>query len=227
MTATNGLKWSKNMNPLERGWWRLVKFGFRLLYNEMAFTYNWVANVVSLGQWWDWQRTALDFLPTDGLILELAHGTGRLQVELHQRGWRSAAIDLSADMGRIARRHLSRQGVPVRLARASAMALPFPDEAFSGIVATFPTEFIVAPETLAEVRRILVPGGRLVFVPNAIITKGGAARAALESAYRVTGQRGNWPADLQFEGFHVSNEVVELARSTVQVVIIQKPDRSG
>ncbi|MCZ7544410.1 MAG: hypothetical protein M5R40_13175 [Anaerolineae bacterium] len=43
---------------LERLWWALVRFGFRLLYNELAFTYDLVSRVVSLGQWRAWQRAA-------------------------------------------------------------------------------------------------------------------------------------------------------------------------
>jgi hypothetical protein len=51
------------MKQLTGLWWRLVRFGFRLLYNEMAFTYDAVSAVVSLGEWRSWQRAALNFLP--------------------------------------------------------------------------------------------------------------------------------------------------------------------
>jgi ubiquinone/menaquinone biosynthesis C-methylase UbiE len=37
-------------------------------------------------------------------------------------------------------------------------------------VATFPSDFIVDPETLKEICRVLAPGGRLIVVPSAWIT---------------------------------------------------------
>ena len=40
---------SRPQNSLEKTWWSLIRFGFRLLYNEMAFTYDTVSWVVSLG----------------------------------------------------------------------------------------------------------------------------------------------------------------------------------
>ena len=37
------------MPMLINAWRRLLQFGFRLLYREMAFTYDWVSWIVSLG----------------------------------------------------------------------------------------------------------------------------------------------------------------------------------
>ena len=87
-------------------WWSLVRFGFRLLYNEMAFTYDWVSWLVSFGQWRRWQRAALRYLNArpDELVLELAHGTGSLHLDMRARGYRTIGLDLSPYMGRIASR---------------------------------------------------------------------------------------------------------------------------
>jgi len=153
-------------------WWTLSRFGFRLLYNEMAFTYDVVSWTVSLGQWRDWQRTALPHLdaPSAGPVLELAHGTGNLQIDLRRAGFQAVALDLSRTMGRIADRKLRGWGWRPRLVRARAQALPFAAGHFAGVVSTFPTEFIIAPATLAEIFRVLRPGGRLVVVFNGILT---------------------------------------------------------
>jgi ubiquinone/menaquinone biosynthesis C-methylase UbiE len=226
---TAGKSSRKSGVPKQSGWlaiwWKLVGFGFRLLYQEMAFTYDWVARMVSLGQWWEWQRTALPFLPPpeNGLILELAFGTGHFQEDLHHGGWQSIGCDLSPQMGRIAAKRLKRKHLPVRLVRGRAQALPFPDQAFAAVVSTFPTPFIVEDATLAELQRVLVPGGKLVFVANGILTQGGAARALLEKAYQVTGQRGPWAIDeiearFARHGFEMRQEYVELPRSLVTVV---------
>ena len=172
-----------------RAWWRLVRFGFRLLYNEFAFTYDMVSKVVSLGAWRCWQRATLKHLNPDGVILELAHGTGNLQIDLTNSNCRTIGYDLSPAMGYIARRKLMQHGLTPRLARGMAQALPFPNEYFSSVVSTFPSEFITAPETLAEVRRVLKPGGIFVIVPGASFTGGGLAKTVLDWLYRITGQR--------------------------------------
>ncbi len=182
---------------LERSWWALVRFGFRLLYNELAFTYDLVSWVVSLGQWRTWQRAVFRYLniaPGDA-VLEIAHGTANLQLDLRAAGLKSIGIDRSPHMGRLASRKLRRRGFHPRLARADAMALPFAAASFPAVVSTFPTEFIVHLRTLAEIHRVLRPGGRLVVVVNGRLTGEGPIARLLEFAYTVTGQRGPWPVD--------------------------------
>lgn len=176
---------------LAKLWWRIIRFGFRLLYNELAFTYDWVSYIVSLGEWRSWVRASLRHLsvPPDGLILELAHGTGNLQLDLHKLSHRVIGYDLSPYMGRIAKQKLLRAGYTPQLVRGQAQRLPFPKATFNAVISTFPTDFIFAPETLYEVHRVLLPEGEFIIVPNGVLTGGGAVRAGLEGLYRITGQR--------------------------------------
>jgi len=214
---------------LRSRYWSLVRLGFRLLYNEMAFTYDAVSWIVSLGEWRTWQRAAIKHLnvPSGKQVLELAHGTGKLQIDLRTAGLESVAIDFSPYMGRIARRRLLKLHITPKLARARAQALPFADGSFPAVVSTFPTDFIVDPATIAEVFRVLSPGGHLVFVPNGILTRGGAARQALEVAYRASGQRGPWPVHIESAfnaaGFTLTEVIEDGKRSMAQVIIAQKP----
>lgn len=177
-------------------WWGLVRFGFRLLYNELAFTYDWVSKIVSLGAWRCWQRSALKHLPAQGLILELAHGTGDLQIDLHAAGYHSViGYDLSPYMGQITQRKLKRKGITARLARGMAQTLPFPDAAFDAIVCTFPTPFIFEPETLAELYRVLRADSRLIIVISGAFTASGVIVRLLEGLYQITGQRADRSAN--------------------------------
>ena len=118
----------------------------------MAWSYDLVAWSVSFGQWAAWRRLALLFLQP-GPILELAYGTGGLFADMLDAGYQPMGIDFSPYMARLARRRLQRQNMPIPLNRAKAQALPFPSNSFSNVVATFPTNYIFEPQTLAEVYR--------------------------------------------------------------------------
>ena len=211
-------------------WARAVRFGFYLLYNQFAFTYDLVSKVVSMGQWRCWQRTALGHLgaqPGDG-VLELAFGTGDLQLDLNAAGYRVFGHDLSPFMLRIASAKLRRHRQTPRLSRGMAQALPFADGVFQAVVSTFPSDFILQPTTLREIHRVLKPDGRLVVVPNAVLNGSGAVEAGIEWLYRVTGQRGGSTADpntiqhfLAPYGFE-ARLVEEVCHGSVATVIISR-----
>src|SRR5512135_3739603 len=98
----------------------------------MAWTYDTVSWAVSLGEWRAWQRTALRHLNVKPgcRVLELAHGTANLQIDLRTAGLDSVAIDFSPAMGRIARRKLIRHRIAPQVVRARAQAIPFPSHHF-------------------------------------------------------------------------------------------------
>lgn len=219
-----------------RLWWRLIRFGFRLLYNELAFTYDWVSWIVSLGSWRCWVRTSLKHIGAEpeARVLELAHGTGNLQLDLNARGYRAIGYDLSPAMGRIARGKLQRAELPVRLARGEAQRLPFASESFAAVISTFPTDFITAAETLHEVYRVLKPNGVLVIVPNALLTGSGLSERALEWLYQITGQRESRSSNANdddlaawFAPFHVRVVEERCPRSVVTVIIARKASEIG
>ncbi|MCP4415781.1 MAG: class I SAM-dependent methyltransferase [Chloroflexi bacterium] len=229
----------KKRNYIGKLWVLLLRFGFRLLYYELAWTYDWVSWLVSLGEWRRWQQAAIPFVQ-GSYILEIGHGPGHLLVALQAAGQTVFAVDLSPNMGRQAQRRLHKKGLPANLARAKVQSLPFETAVFHTVLSTFPTDYIVDPETLAAIFRVLTTNGRLVVLPEGHLTGHGGVHTIIDWLFRITGQRSdsfsvddahNWPHPTLWQpmrhrfasaGFSLTVETVNLPRSQATVLIAEK-----
>ncbi|RME07967.1 MAG: methyltransferase domain-containing protein [Anaerolineae bacterium] len=164
---------------------------FRWLYRPLAWIYDGVAAIVSLGMWNQWVRSVLPYVH-GRRVLELGFGPGHLQRRLHAMGVETFGLDASPQMCHLAARRLQRQGYIPRLVNGYAQHIPFPANAFHQAVATFPTEYIFHPATLSEVHRVLRPDGELLILPVAWITGEGLLHRAAATLFRVTGQAPHW-----------------------------------
>lgn len=206
-------------------WRRTVAFGFRLLYNELAWLYDPVSWLTSFGQWQRWQATVHRFLPPRGTVLEVACGPGHLLAELAQQGYQVAGLDLSRAMVRQAQRRLAGQGLPGAVCRSRVQALPFGREAFQAIIATFPTSYVYDPQFLEEAARVLQRKGRLIVVESATLHRNNLPARGLEWLYHITGQRGpapNLPGLLGTVGLTAHREHLVVGDSTANVVVARK-----
>ena len=140
---------------------RLYLWACHRLYNEFAWTYDWVSWLVSLGHWWGWRKAALDYL-IGPRVLEVGFGTGDLLIEIARQGWDVHGLDLSPAMQRITARKMRRCRVWAPRVRGLVQTMPFPDGTFHSIVSTCPAEFILQSPTWQEFGRVLAPGGRLI-----------------------------------------------------------------
>ena len=211
---------------IRRLWLKLVKWGFHLLYNQFAWTYDAVSWLVSLGNWRRWQRAVIPYLAGER-TLEMASGTGNLLIDLAEAGFRPCGLDLSPYMVRITRRKLRRRGLAVPLCRGRAQALPFADGVFDSVVSTFPAEFILQPTTLREVARVLRPGGRAVVIAEARLAGRGLLSRLIELLYTITGQRGPWPTmdtPLQEVGLTATEE--RPGNGLVRIIVAVKETRN-
>src|SRR5579859_6234168 len=96
--------------------------------------------------------------PGDGLCLDLGCGTGLLFDALAATGRTVAGLDRSADQLRFARRRSP------RVVQADGAALPFRDEGFAAVVASWiSTDVDDFGAVAAEASRVLVPGGVFLF----------------------------------------------------------------
>ncbi|HTX14412.1 MAG TPA: class I SAM-dependent methyltransferase, partial [Candidatus Baltobacteraceae bacterium] len=105
-------------------------------------------------------------LPQGSSVLEVAPGPGYLAIELAKRGrCIVTGLDISETFVEIARRNAAEAGVPVDFRRGNASAMPFEDGSFDLIVCRAAFKNFSEPvKALAEMRRVLKPGGRALII---------------------------------------------------------------
>ena len=133
------------------------------MFDGVAKRYDIVNDILSLGRTKAWRRAATKVIaPTSGMkILDLAAGTGSSSEPLAKAGADVTAADFSEGMiaaGRKARPHLN-------FVKADALNLTFPDNTFDLLTISFGLRNTEnTAKALAEARRVVKPGGRLVVV---------------------------------------------------------------
>jgi phosphatidylethanolamine/phosphatidyl-N-methylethanolamine N-methyltransferase len=132
-------------------------------------------------------------------VLEVGVGTGlALPHYLPQK--RVTGIDLSADMLALARTRVVREELTnvVTLQEQDAEATSFADGHFDVAVAMFVASVVPSPRRLlAEMRRVVKPGGTLLFVNHFAAT--GGIRLAVERAMAPAGRALGWHPDFKTE----------------------------
>ena len=194
---------------------------FKLLYHQFAWTYDWVATIVSLGKWQNWILSVLPYVEGPN-VLEIGHGPGHLLLALSAAGINAVGLDESSQMSRQAYHRILCKGLQPLLINGLAQHLPFPDSCFSQVLSTFPSEYIYIPQTLAEIHRVLVPGGELLVLPAAWITGRKWYDRLAANLFRVTRQSPDaftpslvdeFSTPFQNSGFIVRAEILELENS--------------
>ncbi|MGK5742901.1 methyltransferase domain-containing protein [Micromonospora sp. URMC 103] len=99
-------------------------------------------------------------------ILDVGCGAGPLLAALRDRGATVTGVDPSAKMLDLARQRLGGDAA-LHQGGLGGDPLPFPDDAFDDVVACLVLHYLEDWKgPLAELRRVLVPGGRLIVAVN-------------------------------------------------------------
>ena len=203
----------------------LLRLFFKLLYHQFAWTYDWVASVVSLGSWQTWVTSVLPYLDSPR-ILEIGFGPGHMQVALSQKGITVYGLDESRQMAQIAHRRMTKLGLHSNLIRGDARTLPFSGNCFHQVVMTFPAEYILNPTSLTEIRRVLVDGGMAIMLPIAWITGRKPLERLAAWVNRITGETPEWDEKslepLKTAGFEVSWEMKNFNNSKILIIRLLK-----
>lgn len=214
---------------LQQLWSTFLRFAFHLFYNPFAFTYDFVSALVSRGEWRAWTRAAMPYI-TGTRVLDIPCGTGNLLLDLRAAGYAAIGADLSATMLGIARAKFRRRNVRALILRARAQGLPFAEGAFDTITMTFPPGFVREPRVWAELARVLVDDGRLIWVDAARLLPRDLWSRALDRALDVVNGNGIPFQDfartlLASAGLDARVEIARSETSTVIVVIATKRRR--
>ena len=198
---------------------------FKLLYHQFAWVYDIVACLVSVCAWQQWVRSLLTYLEGPR-TLEIGFGTGHLLEGLALKGVATFGLDESPQMGQIARRRLGARSLHANLIRGDARALPFAAEAFHQVALTFPSEYVLHPDALLEIQRILVAGGVATVLPLAWITGRKPWEQLVAWVNHVTGQTPEWTesslAPLKQAGFDASWEMKQFSSSHILLIHLRK-----
>ncbi|MBK9714092.1 MAG: class I SAM-dependent methyltransferase [Kouleothrix sp.] len=139
---------------------------------EWAWAYDALVNTLTLGRATALRTATADLAqvgPGDA-VLDVGCGTGDLTLAIQRRvgpAGRVCGIDASAPMIEQARRKAVQRGAAVDFQVGYIERLAFPDASFDVVVSSLmwhhlPTD--LQAEALAELRRVLRPGGRLLIV---------------------------------------------------------------
>ena len=147
----------------------------RSMFDAIAPRYDLVNRVMTFRLDVGWRRRAvraLDLGP-GATVVDLACGTGDLCCDVAAAGYRAVGIDLSLGMLRHAH-------TAAPLVQADALRLPLEDSSSDGAVSGFALRnFVSLPPVLAELARVIKPGGRVALLdvatpPNPLMRTGHA-----------------------------------------------------
>ncbi len=137
-----------------------------------------------------------------GDVLEVGFGTGLNLPFYNERVQNLTAVDPNGGMHRLAQRRVKQTGIEVDQRILSGERLPFEDSRFDCVVSTFTLCSIEGVQrALAEVHRVLKPGGQLLFLEHGL---------SPEPKVQKWQRRLNWLEKCLADGCHLDRNIRDL-----------------
>ncbi|MET7001085.1 bifunctional demethylmenaquinone methyltransferase/2-methoxy-6-polyprenyl-1,4-benzoquinol methylase UbiE [Chitinophaga defluvii] len=141
------------------------------MFDDIAFRYDFLNHFMSLGIDVIWRKKALGYLKQHRpkLMLDIATGTGDFAIMANKRlqPEKIIGIDISEGMLEVGRQKIAKQGLTdkITLQLGDSETISFPDQTFDAITVAFGVRnFENLEKGLAEMRRVLKPGAKLVIL---------------------------------------------------------------
>ena len=134
---------------------------FDSFYTRFAGMYDVLVKYLPV--WQTWLKRTLPYIQ-GSRVLEVSFGTGYLLTQFADR-FQAFGIDYNAAMAQTAKRNLQRKGLSADLQRADVVHMPYAKDSFDTLVNTM--AFSGYPDgkaALAEMGRVLKPGGKLIMI---------------------------------------------------------------
>jgi demethylmenaquinone methyltransferase/2-methoxy-6-polyprenyl-1,4-benzoquinol methylase len=142
----------------------------RGMFDRIAGVYDLMNSAMTAGLHHRWRQRAADLarVGPGSDALDVCCGTGDLALELRRRigpDGRVVGSDFSEPMLELARRKVGEEGLGVEFGWADALELPYGDASFDAVTIGFGARNLADLDRgLAEMARVLRPGGRLVIL---------------------------------------------------------------
>ena len=167
---------SKNITPYEDSELGKKK-QVEQMFDTISDHYDGLNRVISLGSDVKWRKKMLDIVrakkPKN--LLDVATGTGDLAILMTDSGAEKIiGIDISEGMLNVGRKKVQEKKLSdkIELLQADSENLPFEDNSFDAVTVAFGIRnFETLEKGLAEIFRVLKPGGTFVILETSVPTK--------------------------------------------------------
>ena len=146
------------------------EFLLKNLFSQISHTYDFTNTILSCKSDISWRKHAVKIsgFKNNDKVLDLCAGTGEMSLIIMKHiGCNVTLTDFSPSMLYIAEKKISNAGFSnlAQYVEANIKNLPFSDYMFDGAVLAFSLRNLpYLDETLNEIQRVLLPGGKLVLL---------------------------------------------------------------
>lgn len=147
------------------------------MFDTISGKYDGLNRVISFGIDVKWRKKVVQLVSDTqpDSILDIATGTGDLIINMAQTGASTlVGLDISEGMLSVGRKKIKDGGLNdrIKMIQADSEAMPFDDHSFDAITVAFGVRnFETLEKGLAEIYRVLKPGGIFVILETSVPTK--------------------------------------------------------